>query len=98
VSGSAKPYVTQGTIIYDSESVSVPAPKLTGPHLALKKQVLWMAAGIAYDVEVVESSGHGLIITMTVPSPEAEKKVRERILQLHEMQSPDVRLEIAIVR
>jgi hypothetical protein len=88
------PYVTTGVVIFED----APARK-TGPTVAagkLKQRVEKACGRFAKSVKVVVQPDKSLVVKVMLVNAAAERPLTERIMQLPEMGSPEVKLEMEI--
>ncbi len=80
-------------------SVTMQAPTAGGPVSAIRlQQVVTSACGpLARNVEVALQSDRTLVVKVLATSPAAEKQLLDRLMQVPEVTSPGVRLEVDVL-
>lgn len=89
-------HVTTGTVLFEDEPKTLKAPPVSAAKL--KQRVEQTCGKFARSVKVTVRPDKSLVVRVRVANAAAEKPVMEQILQLPEMASPAVQLEMEVGR
>jgi hypothetical protein len=93
--GARSPYTTSGVVLMEEEPQPVLLSQTTVLAMTRLRQRVKMVCGrMARDVQVVVLPDRSMRVVVQVDDAAAEKQLRPRIMELTELASPTVRLEI----